>query len=86
MAAQLKSYSETNGRAHNELLHDRHFIQPIMLGLGGISGDIDKSVMATQEKVNMSAKHWGGVNLWIAVIFLKKKNTPNLYSNILTQR
>lgn len=51
MAAQLKSYSATNGRTHNELLHDRHLIQPIMLGLGGISGDIDKSVMATQEKL-----------------------------------
>lgn len=49
MAAQLKSYSATNGRAHNELLHDRHLIQPIVLGIGGISGDIDKSVMATQE-------------------------------------
>lgn len=49
MAAQLKSYSATNGRAHNELLHDRHLIQPIVLWIGGISGDIDKSVMATQE-------------------------------------
>lgn len=77
MAAQLKSYSATNGRAHTVLLHDWYFIQPIVLEIGGISGDIDKSVMASQENVNMSAKHWGGVNLWIAVIFLKKKNTPN---------
>lgn len=57
MAAKLKSYSTTNGRVHNELLHDRHLVQPIMVEQGGISGDIDKSVMATQEKVNMSAKH-----------------------------
>lgn len=57
MAAELKSYSTTNGRAHNELFHDRHLVQPIMVEQGGISGDIDKSVMATQKKVNMSAKH-----------------------------
>lgn len=48
MAARLKSYSARNGRAHNELLNDRHFIQPIVLGLGGTSGDIDKSVMTSQ--------------------------------------
>ncbi len=40
------------------------------MGVGGTSGDIDKSVMATQEKVKMSAKqHGGGVNLCTAVIF-----------------
>lgn len=48
MAAQLKSYSATNGRAHNKSLYDRHRDQPMMLGLGGISGNIDKSMMAVQ--------------------------------------
>lgn len=51
MAAQLKSSSATNGRAHNEPLHDRHLDQPMVLGIGGISGDIDKSVMASQRTV-----------------------------------
>lgn len=57
MAAQLKSYSTINGRARNELLHDRHLVHPITVEVGGTSGDIDKSRTATQEKLNMSAKH-----------------------------
>lgn len=57
MAAQLKSYSTKNGRARNELLHDRHLVHPITVEIGGTSGNIDKSQTATQEKVNMSAKH-----------------------------
>lgn len=57
MAAQLKSYWTKNGRARNELLHDRHPVHPITVEVGGTSCDIDKSRTATQEKVNMSAKH-----------------------------
>lgn len=57
MAAQLKSYSQKNGRARNELLLDRHLVHPITVEIGGTSGDIDKSRTVTQEKVNMSAKH-----------------------------
>lgn len=57
MAAQLKSYSPKNGHARSELLHDRHLVHPITVEIGGTSGDIDKSRAATQENVNMSAKH-----------------------------
>lgn len=54
MATQPESYS--NGciehiHAQEESKNDWRVIQPITAEGGGISGDIDKSVMATWEKL-----------------------------------
>lgn len=74
MAAQLKSYSTKNGCARDELLHDRHLVHPIIVEVGGTSGDIDKSQTATQEKLNVSKTLRGRELMYCSHIPEEKKH------------